>query len=218
MGQGGGGLLGIGSIGGLIQNRQAMELGRRDAIHAGQEARQHNIDMFKKESEFASVEAAKSRQWSKNMANTEMTRSVADLKRAGLNPLLAIGGGSTPGTSQAQASASSAGGQTPVFDTSGENMAHSALDTINKGNAAKKFSAEMAILKSQNKNIQANTTKQSREGNVLQKEETMADIINNAIKWTQKTTKDAVETGAKKVRQWFPSTKNHPPVKIGGPK
>lgn len=58
---------------------------------------------------FNKKEADRARDWSKEMANTEMQRRVADLMKAGLNPMLAITEGSASTPSSAQASAGSKG-------------------------------------------------------------------------------------------------------------
>lgn len=65
--------------------------------------------------QFQSAETVKARDWSEEMSNSTYQRGVADMKAAGLNPMLAYsqGGASTPST--AAPSGSSAQGVTPSF-------------------------------------------------------------------------------------------------------
>lgn len=60
---------------------------------------------------FNSVEAMKNREWQEHMSNTAYQRAVADMKEAGLNPILAFqnGGASTPGGSAGTISGASMG-------------------------------------------------------------------------------------------------------------
>lgn len=66
---------------------------------------------FARESAFNASEAQKNRDWQERLANTSYQRVVEDLKKAGLNPVLAYGqgGASTPTGSQASAGGSRSG-------------------------------------------------------------------------------------------------------------
>lgn len=85
------------------------------AINRDWQAKQNQAAM-----DFNAEQAALSRDWQKMMSDTAHQREVADLKAAGLNPILsAMGGNGASVTSGATASGVTSSGATASADTSG---------------------------------------------------------------------------------------------------
>lgn len=141
-----------------------------------------NAQMNKETMAFNAAEAQKNRDYQTQMSNTAYQRAVADMKAAGVNPMLAISQG---GASSPSGSTASAGTMQRMDDALGRGLS-GAMDALRFQNEKKQMQAEV------DKKVQDTKTAAATEKNI------QADtVLKDSLDMTQQAIRAREQANAK---------------------
>lgn len=182
----GGGVLSL--WGAERQNRQNYKIHQEKLAHSAQQnklARRHDRNMLTRRQDFNSAQAQLARQFEKRMSNTKIRRRMRDMRKAGLNPILAsqyATSGST-GVGAAQVS----GGGSPGMTSPGGSPGM--VNSIGEG-----VSSAMGFMDVKTRRILAENNTRQTEANINK----VAQEISN-LKSTQLLTHSEIEYVSEKI-------------------
>ena len=181
-----------------LQNAKQDEYFARQLEFNANSAREANAfteKMFNLAKDFNATEAQKNREYQTEMSNTAWQRAVADMKAAGINPILSAqqGGASTPGGSSASiSSGSGASASAPGASAAGGSVG-------NYSGQGYHISDQMAIMGGLLSAIGSIVS-----GYEASHGETLPDTIGNTVESMLDELSDSIDEGVKdfKYKQW----------------
>lgn len=161
-------------------------------IQRALEANIYQENLWKNQAAFNAAEAAKNRKFQQEMANTAYQRAVADLKKAGLNPILAAMnmGATTPSGATASSGLASANKATTYADSTGwsnsASAASSRAESQSTGRSRSGSHAESSSWSSSagGSHSENQSTSQTRT-QLMSLVDAVSGLMNNASAWDQ---------------------------------
>ncbi len=178
------------------------------------EANSSNEKMAARTNRFNAKEAQKNRTWQETMSNSAYQRSMADMEKAGLNPMLAYmqGGASTPSGSQAS-------GVSATMENEMEGAVSTALHAKRLKQEIKNMQADVKVKDQTAKTASAHEGKLKKEteaiGKSMGKNEAIGkagDMISQGLQTTTNSAAKMGKASGEKVRDMRETFETHSAV------
>lgn len=162
--------------------------------------------------DFSREEATRQMAFQERMSSTAKGRAIEDLKRSGLNPILAANDGASTPAGAAGSGAAGSGAQARAETATMQNPYTSVVGATSSALEALTMVAGLKRMEAETNLINANTKKSTVDTEVAKKSIPKAELTNDAY--------DVIRPFVKKIKEWFTGgsgKKQQGPIKLNNP-